>query len=277
MVCAIVVTFNPDQALLSSQFRSLVHQVASIVYIDNASEKEVIFPDSEKVLVIHNEENMGLGYAQNQGIKYAQSQNFDYVLLLDQDSELECGMVATMISELTFLQSHGVIVGTICPIKESAFDGAISQEIVSLSFNIKKEKITKTTDVAYSIASGMLIPISVIKKIGGMDETLFIDGLDLEWSCRVIYNGFKVYVTPSAKLFHRLGNGKKDRIESHSPMREYYITRNDIYLSRQNHIPLGYRIRKMFTPFIRLGISLMHLNFKYVHSEMKGIKDGYKL
>lgn len=277
MVCAIVVTFNPDQTLLISQFRSLVHQVDSIVYIDNASEKEVIFPDCEKVLVIHNKKNMGLGYAQNQGFKYAQSQNCDYVLLLDQDSELECEMVASMVSELKELQSQGVCVGTICPIKESAYDGSICQEIVSLSFNIKKKGITKLTEVAYSIASGMLIPISVIKKMGGMNEIFFIDGLDLEWSCRVIYNGFKIYVTPSAKLFHRLGNGKKDRIESHSSKREYYIVRNDIYLSRLQHIPLGYRIRKKLTPFIRLGISLLHLRIEYVHSELKGIKDGYCL
>ena len=277
MIYAIIVTYNPEQELMDSQFKSLVEQVDGIIYVDNASSNSPVFPDSEKVVILHNLSNEGLAKAQNHGIEYAKSQGADYILLLDQDSELGSGMVENMLNRLMSLQADGENVGVICPVKVSAFDGAVSSEITSLSFKIESRQIEKTTEVAYSIASGMLIPMSVLDIIGGMNENLFIDGLDLEWCCRATHKGFKVYVTPEAKLYHRLGNGKKDRIESHSTMREYYITRNDIYISKQRHIPVGYRLRKKFTPFARLLISLVRGNFKYVRSELKGIKDGLSL
>ena len=262
---------------MDSQFSSLANQVDGVIYIDNASSIAPLFPEDEKVIVLRNRINEGLAKAQNQGIECAKNKGAEHILLLDQDSELGTGMVSSLLCQLESLQSVGKNVGVICPVKESAFDGSVGLEITSLSYKIQAKQVESTTEVAYSIASGMLIPMSVIRKVGGMNENLFIDGLDLEWCFRATHNGYKIYVTPGARLYHRLGNGKKDRILSHSKMREYYITRNDIYLSKQKHIPLGYRMRKKLTPYARLLISLVRGNFKYVRSELRGIKDGLSL
>lgn len=277
MTYAIIVTYNPEQELMDSQFSSLANQVDGVIYIDNASSIAPLFPEDEKVIVLRNRINEGLAKAQNQGIECAKNKGAEHILLLDQDSELGTGMVSSLLCQLESLQSVGKNVGVICPVKESAFDGSVGLEITSLSYKIQAKQVESTTEVAYSIASGMLIPMSVIRKVGGMNENLFIDGLDLEWCFRATHNGYKIYVTPGARLYHRLGNGKKDRILSHSKMREYYITRNDIYLSKQKHIPLGYRMRKKLTPYARLLISLVRGNFKYVRSELRGIKDGLSL
>ena len=66
MIYAIVVTYNPEQALIDSQFESLVNQVDGVIYVDNASSNATVFPISEKVIILRNQVNEGLGRAQHQ-------------------------------------------------------------------------------------------------------------------------------------------------------------------------------------------------------------------
>ncbi|MCV5831057.1 hypothetical protein OFN28_30780, partial [Escherichia coli] len=52
---------------------------------------------------------------------------------------------------------------------------------------------TGCVDVDHLIASGSLIPVDVFEKIGGMDDSLFIDYVDVEWSLRARYQGLRCY------------------------------------------------------------------------------------
>lgn len=267
-VFAIIVTYNPDSDLLLKQYESLKDQVDGIVYVDNHSKSKI--PQYENSSYIYNEENKGIGCAQNQGIRLSIERGAKYILLLDQDSELEANMVDTLKKELTKLDKKAA---SIAPITLSAYTGLLGKGINSLGFTINYKEIHGTEEVAYTISSGMLIPIDVIRVVGEMNEMLFIDGVDLEWCLRARSLGYEIYQTSKAKLLHRLGNGKNN-LFNHSEIREYYILRNSFLMAKKVYLPRGFRIRRIVFSLFRLIISLFLLRIGYLKNGMRGIKDS---
>ena len=279
-VFAIIVTYNPDIRQLKTQFEMLVCQVSGIVYVDNNSESCCFLDsiDNEKVIIIKNRRNLGLAKAQNQGIEIAQERGADFVLLLDQDSEpsgrlvenlLKCFYIANAIRPVALIGPS--IRDMFHPEDNVKYEGVILNSIF-----IKRVPIERVTEVSYCIASGSLIPLPVIREVGGMLEEFFIDSIDMEWCLRAKKSGFYTFQTNTTILNHYLGNGKHHKIKSHNPKREYYITRNSLLMIRLSYIPLGYRIRKIFTTLGRVLVSLFNFEYDYLKSELMAVRDSIK-
>lgn len=281
MIVALIVTYNPEISFLAKQSYLIAQQVDKIIYVDNGS-KDVENVKSclilDKSIFIDNKENLGLGLAQNIGLKKAKDLNSDFVLLMDQDSLPPTHFVSSLLKtyEDSSINYDVALVG---PAIRNIYKGALFNELgIKLSgWGFKRIPINTITKVDYCIASGSLIPMNALDKIGAIQEKLFIDGMDIEWCLRSKSLGYEIIQTNSTYLEHQLGNGSEDRVLSHSPIREYYIVRNDIWLSKQKYIPIGYRMRKKFTPIVRLLLSLSHLRIEYFKAEIRGLIDGVKL
>lgn len=280
MVTAVIVTYNPEEDLLQRQKVSLAGQVDKIIYVDNNSESTKLIDSfsGDNETVIRNPINYGLAKAQNQGIECACQYGSDFVLLFDQDSVPPSDFVECLMKcyENQAKIHHVALVG---PAIRNMLRGSVENErgVIFKGMTIKKIPVENATEVTYCIASGSLIPMTVLKEVGLMKEELFIDGLDIEWCLRARSNGYKIYQTSNTYLNHCLGDGSSDRILSHSPHREYYIMRNSIWMIRQKYIPLGFRIRKGLFSAGRLIQAISSFNKKYIKSEIIGIVDGIKL
>ena len=276
---AIVVTYNPDLGLLKRQYSSLSTQVDKIIYVDNGTSVDIAsILQFDNVLFIKNDCNLGLSKAQNIGIEAIHAKNTDFIILFDQDSVPPKKYVSTLIScyeDCSKIANVALVGPAIRNLTKSSIEN--NRGIVIHGIFLKKVTIKKSTPVSFCIASGSLIPIKVLDEVGLMEEKLFIDGIDIEWCLRARYKGYQIVQTNSTYLDHCLGDGRDKRVESHSPLREYYIMRNSIWMIRQTHIPWGYRIRKVFTAIGRLCLSFKSLNMEYVKSDLRGVKDGLKL
>lgn len=89
------------------------------------------------------------------------------------------------------------------------------------------------------ITSGSIMNLDIARKLGGLDEKLFIDSVDFEYCYRAAKNGYKILRFGDIVLNHHLGElrivwkfGKKHILHVHNATRRYYITRNNIYLMR---------------------------------------------
>jgi rhamnosyltransferase len=289
-IYAIITTYNSNVEFLTDQYNSLHSQVKHIVYIDNGSAniellKSSFFEkiDNRRCCVIYNTENMGLGYAQNQGIKYATDNGATHILLLDHDSVLECGFTQHLLNAEIALKAKGIQVGAVGPIyynqktKEhypvTKFIGPFLKKVKSKDNNI---------EVSYLIASGCLIPISVLNIVGRMDEKMFISGIDVEWSFRVQKYGFKIFVIPSAQMSHIIGDKRLSigirKMSLHSPQRCYFNYRSLIYIMRKKYIPAGYKIREITFGIFRIVIFFLisKQRFYYIKYCFNGVCDGIK-
>ncbi|WP_297900660.1 glycosyltransferase family 2 protein [uncultured Parabacteroides sp.] len=279
-VFVIIVTYNPEHDLLRRQYESIRGQVSGIIYVDNHSTSLALplaLPEEDGIYYILNNRNEGLGYAQNQGIKKALELGADFILLLDQDSELFPSMIQDLKDTYLFCLSKGEKVGAVAPGIVNAFDE--SSPVLGILIDGIHIKTLALKDipleVSYCIASGTLIHKSVLEDIGLMNEYMFIDFLDLEWCMRARSKDYKIFLSPKARLLHRLGNGEMDRITSHSPMREYYICRNGFLLLKLNYIPLGFKIRRCVLIPLRVLKSFVTGRKEYFKNGLKGVYDAF--
>lgn len=280
-VYAIIVTYHSDPELLIQQYDAIKGQVAGIIYIDNGTSQELPLKrlSASSVFFVFNQENAGLGKAQNQGILLAKEKGATHILLLDQDSIVSADMVCVLLSVERDFLNKGIKVGLVGPEIRDVLSSPPhdSDAIIFCGSRIKRVRLDKETlSVSYCIASGSLIAINVLEVVGLLREELFIDGLDVEWCLRAKSLGYQILMTPHTVLKHRLGNGAKEKVLSHSPIREYYICRNSILLSKYRYIPRGYRWRKIVFVPLRIFTSLSQGYWPYFKAGFAGMLDGIR-
>lgn len=119
-VHALIVTFNPELNVLSSEIASLAPQVEAIWIVDNASAQSLAawveaFGLKDKLHLIQMPGNLGLGAAQNAGMQLARAAGARHVLILDQDSQPMPDMVDRLLAASNQLQFAGVQVAAVAP------------------------------------------------------------------------------------------------------------------------------------------------------------------
>jgi len=288
-ICAVIITFNPDIETIKKQYASLEKQINYIIYIDNNSIniKEIINSlekytlNNQNIKIIKNSENMGLGYAQNQGINYAKKNNCTHVLILDHDSVLENDFVNKLINEENKKIEKGINIGAMGPVyydEKTKIIYPITRYIGPFIKRIIPDN--EPVEASFLISSGCLIRIDVIDDVGMMNEELFIDYIDVEWSFRARKKGYKLYAIPKARMSHTVGDNRTSifgrTISVHSPIRRYYLHRNSIFMMRCPYISWGYKLRELIFNILRLIIfTLLSYDKKlYIKYIIKGYRDG---
>ncbi|WP_312213141.1 glycosyltransferase family 2 protein [Pseudescherichia sp.] len=281
MISSVTVTYNPDIACLRNQLQSLVGQVDCCIIVDNGSLNIVEIEGLHKEFsfdLIKLEKNFGLAYAQNVGINHAiETKGADYLLLLDQDSILEPKFISNLLS--VYQQNNVGILGA------SFYDPNSGEIYPGTSYNgpfISRVPVQEFSEVTFVIASGSFFSSDVFKKVGGMEEQLFVDYIDVEWSLRAKSMGFAVAMTNKAKMAHTIGDARLKilgrTISVHSALRRYYLVRNSFFMIRLPYVPAGYKIREMFLNVLRAIISICtNKNKKHICKMiLAGLRDGLK-
>lgn len=287
-VIAVVVTYNPRLNELANLMTSLTPQVGGVVIVDNGScdaEKISGAWGSVNIKIIRLNENLGIAAAQNIGIRWALQQNASFVLLSDQDSVPADDMVFQLVSGAQLALAAGVKLAAIGP---CFIDDRQCNPPPFI--RIERFRISRQIDdgsgepvlVDYLIASGCLIPVSALEHVGPMKEELFIDYVDIEWGLRAKKLGFKSIGTFSARMRHSLGDepirfmGRS--YPSRSPVRHYYMVRNAIWMCRQPHIPLHWKLVDAYKLILRAGFYALFAQPRLKHIGMmcRGLVHGLR-
>ncbi|WP_231854141.1 glycosyltransferase family 2 protein [Gluconacetobacter diazotrophicus] len=286
-ICAVVVTYNSDIAVFRDVMAALHEQVGRIVVVDNHSRNAaeiggVVRKGPHEFLELS--ENMGLAHAQNVGISHGIGQGAKYILLMDQDTILPEGSVNHLHDICVKLEHEGVWVGAVANAYRDTQDGQINaiwrgdgRRVVRQHVDPEKEKLV---EVDFLIASGSLIPARILQKIGLMDESLFIDLVDVEWGLRAMARGYRSFISFEKIMSHSLGNGRINVlgrvISLHSPFRNYYMVRNSIILARRKYIPVSWRIyflRRVIPFFVIFGF-FADRKMSRIRFMVRGAMDG---
>lgn len=289
VVCAIIVTYQPDIVRLKQILRALNGTVYRAIVVDNGSpllgEKDIV--DAYPAAVLSRlRENRGIGAAQNEGIAIARSAGATHILFLDQDSVPETGMVEQLLTALRSEASRGVRVACIGPRVRLVPTGTLSvfRRIGWIRLRtIPCSNSQTVVECDFLISSGTLVPLTVLDDVGGMEEQLFIDQVDTEWCLRARAMRYKILGTCGAVLQHRLGEshralwfGRWRRLPRHKPFRYYYIFRNTVLLCRRDYVSLKYalfQIKGLIALFLMYGVFTGERNGE-LSMMLKGLKDG---
>lgn len=262
-ICAIIVTYQPQPALLARVLAALAPQVQQVLVLDNASATPptpaALGEPTVGVRWHRCRRNRGLAWTQNLGARWAWRNGFDAILTMDQDSVPASDMVARL----------AVVLGTAQGERLAAVAPRPCDALTGRPFPlIEADPATGDSDwvsCRFMIASGMLISRSAWRNVGPMQSALFIDHVDTEWCLRARARGWLLGVVPAARLEHRLGDGGR-RVwlgrwrwfPFHSPRRHYYMVRNSLWLGRQSFVAPAWWRR---TVWRAAGVILLSLVF----------------
>ncbi len=236
VVCAVVVTFNPDSDL-SSQIERVIKQVHQVVIVDNGSKESCLsllrqIAGKPGVHLILNPVNEGIARGLNQGATWASGKGYGWVLTLDQD---------TIVAE-DIMKSFAEVYRTSSSDAELAVIGSnfINSRNGRPFYDFTDPGGSLGKEVKTVITSGSLVSLRVFHLIGGFREEFFIDGVDLEYCLRARTHGFRVMIVCRPLMVHSIGHlsehrlwWKKTGTTNHSPWRYYFMARNTMILARE--------------------------------------------
>lgn len=214
-VSIIVVNWNVEESFLRC-IKSVLdtkYPNLELILIDNNSNKVPKIPKDPRIIFIENKTNIGLPQAWNQGLKIITG---DYVLILNPDTRLpkdffEKGIPLLKNDSLIgimgpkFLDPDGTPQGSVS--HEISVINAIREFWLGQKGAFEKYIPTNHELTTVDSVSGacMLIPRSVIQKIGLFTEKVFMYYEEKDYCRRVRKAGLKVVFDPNITIVHEHG------------------------------------------------------------------------
>lgn len=234
----------------------------SATVVDNASfdgSVEAIreqFP-SQRVLVM--EKNLGFCGGNNRGIADALARGADYVLLLNNDTELHPELLSELVrvaesdqriaavgAKNILLEDHRIVWGAYGELR-------YHRDLVHLVGSRVPDgpELTVVKDVDWVIGNGMMMRRQAIESVGGFDENFFGYHEDVDWCARALKAGFRIVYNGHAVIYHR-GFGAANPARPRPFPVLYFLGRNSILFARKHATAI--QLCKFVTSFV-LGVS----------------------
>jgi len=235
---------------LQSVFASKMGYTFEVIVIDNHSidsSVESIFIEYPQVTMIANDDNTGFAKANNQGMALAKGR---YVLLLNSDTLISEDTLETMI---LFMDQNPTIGASGCKIilPDGALDKACKRGFPTPSasfyyaFGISRlfpdrPKFNQyqlghlDPDEEYPVdclvGAFMMIRRETMEEVGGLDETFFMYGEDIDWCYRIKQAGWGIYYYPRTSIVHYKGGSARRR-----PTRIIYEFHRAMFVFHRKH------------------------------------------
>lgn len=276
-VWAVVVTYRPELNKLGMLLNSLASQVNGVVVVDNGSSEAVLswlgeYQYSVPLQLVALGDNKGIAAAQNIGIQYAIHQKADYVILFDHDSHPEGSMVAKLKEVAEVKLAAGVKLAAVGPRYFDERHDNPPPFIQVRGLKVERQpcrSCNSVVEVDYLIASGCLIPTQTLTLVGGMNEEMFIDYVDIEWGLRAKAKGFQSFGACAALMSHDLGDEPfvffGNKFPHHSALRHYYHFRNAIWMYCQDWPPLHWKLADGWKLFLKYGFYTLFAKPRHKH------------
>ncbi|MGE5797532.1 MAG: glycosyltransferase family 2 protein [Ignavibacteria bacterium] len=222
--------------------KKLAYPNVKIFVVDNKS----LDDEAQKLATYYNGliqvipliENIGFSGGNNAGIKVSLEQKTDFILILNNDTVVEPDFLEPLIKKFEDDEKTGIAAPQINYYSEPGriwSDGGRIKKFFGsgYAYSDKLENESDKKDKSVTFVSGccMLVKKEVFREIGLFDENFFLYVEDTDFCCRVLNAGYRIYVVPKSKIYHKVGASTKKDFSSF-PL--YYTTRNRLYFAKKN-------------------------------------------
>lgn len=204
------------------------------VVIDNGSSDgtiEYLRNEFPTVYTLSITQNVGYARGFNAGLEYAAKHGAEYFLIMNNDTVIDRGALSALVETAVSEEQAGFVTG-----KVYFFDrpdtlqsvGKYEDPVIWSGRDIGRGEVDTAQFEAVaerSFADDVFILVSreLYETIGGYDPEFFLQCEEMDWQIRAKKRGWRIYFTPSAKIWHRVsatsgGDG--------SPMVGYFEFRN---------------------------------------------------
>lgn len=224
----IIVSYNTCRLTvdcLESVYGSETVYSYEVIVVDNASKDDSVQAIQEsfpQVRLIANNDNTGFAKANNQAMEIAQGR---YILLLNSDTIVQPDTFQTMIA---YMDEHPDLGAAGCKIilPDGSLDKACRRGFPTPSasfyyafgfsklfpdnprfnqYQLGYMDPNETYPVDCLVGAFMLVRKETIRQVGGLDETFFMYGEDIDWCYRIKQAGWGIHYHPATYIVHYKG------------------------------------------------------------------------
>lgn len=246
---------------------------------DNSVEK---FRKLPSVTVIEAGKNFGFAGGNNIGIRYAIDYKADFVMILNNDTEVDKMLLVNLLDFLTKNKKTAITSPKIYFAKGYEFHKKYSKNQLGkvlwyaggkIDWNniygenigvdqVDKKQFDKTKQIDFATGACFLARITALKEVGLFDEKYFMYKEDEDLCVRLAKKDWKIFYVPGAKLWHKVAQSSAIG----SDLNDYFIARNRLLF--------GFKYAKPRTKLALIKESLK-LFILGRHWQAVGVRDFY--
>lgn len=253
-----------------------------VVLVDNGSKQgsynKIKNNYKKQIKILRSIKNVGFTGGNNIGIKYALQQKAEYIMLLNNDTEVEPDFLKKIIEIIEKDDSIGVIGPKIDYLEDKTKIWCIGGKFSTftgnnkLLWNKRKDNYNRKQIVEVDYVSGcaMLIRSEIFKKIGMLDDNYFIYNEESDFCLRVKRElNMRRVCRLDATIYHKVSL-TNTKISGFS---EYYLTRNRLYFVRKHSRKIKYWL--FLSYFFIIVVPKYTLLYPIIYKDIRILKYFY--
>lgn len=279
-----IVLYYPDKDKVLALINAcLQYEESKILLFDNTENSSALaLEKSDGVISFQSPKNVGVAGAYYTACQMAEAESFDFVLFLDQDSQLPPDFIKNMVLGFYRLQKRYSRLSAIGPSWRDPrlFDWQQEKKLKNKLRTMLKAKLRDKLRLKnILISSGLLIWVPTLKNIGYPKREYFIDLVDTEWCLRALYKNYQVVLVEDVQMHHTIGEVRTIRkfiLQYQNPVRYYYSIRNSFLLFSEKQIPFSFRLFILLRNILEIRkIPFVPRPRESFLSAWRGLQDGF--
>lgn len=264
LVSIISINFNqPDvTAEMIESLRKVSYPNVELIIVDNASSKgdvDKLKAEYPEIILIKSKENLGFAGGNNLGIKQSKG---EYILLLNNDTEVDPGFLEPLVKKF----QDNPDIGAVSPkiyfhhtpnmLQYTGYSEMNNYTIRNSGWGFAQMdhgQFDEDKQTFFAHGAAMMVPRSVIAKVGMMPEIYFLYYEEVDWGRMIRNAGFKIFYVHNSKIYHKesVSTGRE------SPLKAYYINRARTIYMRRNVKGLQYFIAFLYQHAISIPKNIL--------------------
>ncbi|SHM56932.1 hypothetical protein SAMN04488057_102174 [Cyclobacterium lianum] len=245
-----------------------------VIVVDNGSEDgspNAITESFPVVQLLENPENLGFTGGNNAGMRKAMDMGYDYIMLLNNDTEVTAGFWNPLLEEMQSSPQTAAIQPLIYFLnaKQKIWNaGGVYHTWIGFAETLLVRQHSGPYRTDWITGCAILLRSEVLREVGLLDERYFAYFEDVDWSLRIRGAGYFLKVHPGSVIFHEAGAASKSK----KPGKEGFLSPRVHFLNIRNQI---FQLRKYSThpkSFLAWPLHFLIFGLKMIYFTLKGRK-----
>lgn len=236
--------FDDTRACLES-LRTQRYSHTDLLIVDNASQDgtpEQVRASFPEATVIETGANLGFAEGNNVGLRYAVEHGYEYVLLLNNDTEVNPDFLSELVAICEADQTIGIVGPKIYYYDRprmiwsagGGIDWARGSSYMRGIDSLDHGQYDTPAEVDFVTGCALLVRRTAFEQAGMLDPRFWMYYEETEWCVRVRRSGWRIVYVPGSRLWHKIRPAR----QAQSARIVYYMTRNRLLFLRLTKAPL---------------------------------------
>jgi GT2 family glycosyltransferase len=192
------------------------------------------------IILLKSKENLGYAGGNNLACQFAVKTEAHYIWFINNDTVQDRKALSALVEAAQTNYRAGMVCSKALYFDKPEVVESMGATLIApfgifkhIAQGLKNHSVdTIPKEIPYIYACSFLVNVKLIKEVGLFDERYFLLREESDWSIRARRKGWKLYVTPGSRVWHKVSSS----IGRRSDIFFYYVTRNTLLFMWKHYI-----------------------------------------